>query len=505
MRGVRRGWEVNVGFGGPREWWNRPCGGRDVLALALPLVISTCFWTLMNFTDRMFLLWHSNTAMAAALPAGLLHFTILCFPFGVVTYVSTFVAQYHGAGHPQRIGRVMWQGVWLSLLASPLVLATIPLAPAFFRWAGHEPAIAALEVTYYEILAFGAGGTLLATNFSAFFTGLGRTRVVMVVDTLAAVLNAVLDYAWIFGHFGFPAAGIAGTAYATALAQWSAALLYAVWLLRPTYRETYQVVAGWRYDSTLMARLLRYASPSGLQMVVEVGAFTLFLLVVGRLGEQALTATNLAFNVNTLAWLPMVGLGTAVSTMVGQQLGRNETLLAARATWTAFGIALCYMTTLALLYALVPDWFLIGHAAGMPAVRFRAVRELTVVLLRFVAAYCLFDAMNLMFSSAIKGAGDTRFVLATTLVLSPLPVTLSWLGVAHFGAGLLWCWSAVTLWVCLLGVVYLLRFLQGRWRAMRVIEQDLLPADDRIPRPLPVPVAIPPSAREATIEVSSTE
>jgi MATE family multidrug resistance protein len=447
----------------------------------LPLVVSTCFWTVMTLTDRMFLLWHSNVAMAAVLPAGLVHFTVLCFPFGVAAYVSTFVAQYHGAGCPQRIGLITWQGIWLSLAAGPLVLATIPLAPGLFRWAGHAAHIAEQEAIYYRVLAFGAGGLVLSTALSSFFTGLGKTWVVMVVDMIACSLNVVLDYAWIFGRWGFPAGGIAGAAWATVVAQWSAVGMYALILGRRSYREPYQLAAGCRYEPRLMARLLRFGSPSGLQLLIEVGAFTLFLLVVGRLGEEALAATNLAFNINTAAWLPMVGMGTAVATMVGRQLGRNRADLAARATWTGFALALMYTSTVALLYVTVPDLFLMGHAAGLSPERFQTLRALTVVLLQFVAAYCLFDAMNLIFSAAIKGAGDTRFVLGTTLLTAPLPVVASWLGMAQFGAGILWCWWAVTCWVCLLGLIYLARFLQGRWRAMRVIEPDFVgaPVDER--------------------------
>ena len=206
--------------------------------------------------------------------------------------------------------------------------------------------------------------------------------------------------------------------------------------------------------------------------------------MVGRLGELPLAATNLAFNINTMAWLPMLGLGMAVSTLVGQRLGRNEPDLAARATWTASVIAVIYMGVIGTCYAAVPDLFLRGHAAGMDAERFAALRDLTVVLLRFVAAYCLFDALNLVFSSAIKGAGDTRFILATAIVLSPLPVGASWIGVAWFGAGILWCWFTITLWVSTLGMVYIARFLQGSWRTMCVIETDLLPSAGR-PRRTP--------------------
>ncbi|MCA9224247.1 MAG: hypothetical protein KDA47_01485, partial [Planctomycetales bacterium] len=91
------------------SWWTRPCGGRDVLRVALPLVISTGFFSLMLFVDRLFLFWHSKQAMAAAMPAGMLHWTMVCFPIGVATYANTFVAQYHGAKRPERIGATIGQ------------------------------------------------------------------------------------------------------------------------------------------------------------------------------------------------------------------------------------------------------------------------------------------------------------------------------------------------------------------------------------------------------------
>lgn len=142
------------------------------------------------------------------------------------------------------------------------------------------------------------------------------------------------------------------------------------------------------------------------------------------------------------------------------------------ATWTAFLMAFSYMGFMAVLYVVVPDVFLMGHAAGMPANRFAELRNMTIVLLIFVAAYCLLDAANLIFVSAIKGAGDTRFVLKVNAVLSPLPVLAGWSWITYFGAGLIWCWAAVTAWISALGLIYLARFSQGRWRQMRVIERD---------------------------------
>jgi MATE family multidrug resistance protein len=441
------------------------------MALALPLVISTMSFTVMTFIDRMFLTWYSIDAVAAAMPAAMLQFTLISFPLGMATYVNTFVAQYQGAGRLRRIGPILWQGIWIGLAAIPLFLFTTPLAHAYFQHAGHDPEVVVDEITYYDVLIFGSGAIILAGTLSAFFTGRGATRVVMAVDSSAAALNALLAYLWIFGHGGFSRGGIAGAGAATVCAEWFRVLCYSALMVRPRYRQ-YQLASGWRWNGALLGRLWKFGAPGGLQWLVECGSFTLFITLVGGLGKVNQAATMLAFNVNSVAWVPMMGVGLAVSTMVGQQLGANRPAMAGRAAWTAFVLAMMYMCSMSLFYVTAPNLFLMGHAAGMSPEQFEPLRELIVVLLRFVAVYCLFDAMNVVFMSAIRGAGDTRFVFWTSLGTSLLPLGLAWLGIHHLGQGLLWCWTLITLWVCSAGLIYLGRFLQGKWRTMRVIEPE---------------------------------
>ena len=244
--------------------------------------------------------------------------------------------------------------------------------------------------------------------------------------------------------------------------------------MRPALRTKFGLDTGRRFDPELMRRLWRYGVPNGLQLFVEIAAVSVFILLMGSLGTEAMAATTLAFNVNSMAFVPVIGLGIAVSTIVGQQLGQNRADLAARATWTTFVIAMGYTGVMALLYVSIPDVFLMGHASGAAAGEFDRLRDMVVVFLRFVAAYCLFDAAAIVFVSAIKGAGDTRFILFTTICTAPLPVLVGWLGIVTFGWGIVWCWIVITAWICLMGVIYLVRFLGGRWRSMRVIEPDFL-------------------------------
>lgn len=473
------------------SWWLRACGGREVVRLALPLVISTASWAVMNFIDRMFLLWHSQAAMAAVLPAGMVHFTMLCFPLGIATYVNTFVAQYYGAGRYERIGAAVWQGLIVAAAAFPFFLLSIPLAPWLFGLAQHDPEVERLEIVYFQIVACGGGAAVCSAALSSFFTGRGEMRTVMVVDSGAALLNVVLDYAWIFGHLGFPAWGMAGAAWATVVCQWCKVLVY-WWLVhRPANEARFQLAAGRRLELDLLRRLLRHGGVNGLQMGLEVGAFTLFCLLIGYLGQEAMAATTLAFNVNSVAFIPMLGLGLAVSTLVGQQLGAGRPDRAARGTWTALVLAMGYMSFFALLYLAMPDLLLAGYAAGVKEADFHSLRETVTVLLRFMAAFAVFDAANVIFVSAIKGAGDTRFILVVTIVTSPVPLVVGWLGILA-GGGLYWCWWVLTGWICTLGIVFFLRFQAGHWRTMRVIESepaDALPAVDEAPLNSLAPVA----------------
>lgn len=459
---------------GLRTWYRRPSGGAEVLALMLPLVISTSSWTVMQFTDRVFLVWHSEHALAAALPAGMLGFTLACFPLGLVSYVNTFVAQYHGAGRPRRIGLAIWQAVFLTLACSPLLLAPNWVARDIFAAFHHGPEILELEVVYFQAINFGSPAIILSAALSAFFTGRGKTRVVMVVDMASAMLNVVLDYAWIFGAWGFPEWGVAGAAWATVVSLWVKTAVYLVLFLQPEARRVFGTFSGCRWDRPLMRRLLWFGLPSGVQFLIEISGFTLLLFLLGQLGSLELAATSLAFNVNTLAFMPVYGAGIAASTLVGQRLGENRPDLAARATTTSFAIAAVYMAIFSLVYLLLPEQLLWLHErSNRGADDFAALRDLTVVLLRFVAAYCLFDAMYTVFSGALKGAGDTRFIMWTAAVISSIAVGVTWTGLQMADFGLLACWATITAWICALGVVYWLRFLGGKWQTMRVIEPEI--------------------------------
>ena len=198
--------------------WNGPGGYREVLNLAVPMILSFGSWSLMHFVDRMYLSWYDRDALAAALPAGILSFTLGTFFLGTAGYVNTFVAQYVGAGRPKRVGASVWQGIHFSVVSGLLLMGLIPAAPWIFDGVGHEPAVQVGEVVYFQVLCIGWIPMLVMPAVSSFFSGRGDTRTVMWVNVLAASTNILLDYCLIFGSLGFPEMGIRGAAWATVLA-----------------------------------------------------------------------------------------------------------------------------------------------------------------------------------------------------------------------------------------------------------------------------------------------
>lgn len=466
---------LGAGASIPESWWERPGGGREVLRVAAPLIVSSLSWTVMTFVDRMFLNWVSGTAMSAAFSSSVVWFAMICLPLGLCMYANTFVAQYHGAGQPEKIGLSLWQAVWIAIGFTPLVLAAIPLAPALFSLAKHGPEAYALEVEYFQILCWGAPGMFIAQAGAAFYAGRGETKVLMWVDALAALLNLVLDYFWIFGVAGFPAWGLAGAAWATVVATWIKAAVYLALPMQRQHRERYGTLREIRFDFELIGRMLYYGGPAGLQMLLDVTGFTVFVMLVGRLGGIERDASTMAFSISSVAFMPIWGLSNAASILVGQHLGENRDGLAARCTYTALWLAWGYMASMSMVYLFAPGVFLHGFAAhgAETATDSAAVYAMAIVLLRFVAAYNLLDATFMIFVGAIKGAGDTLFVLRVSLVLAFLLGGLSYMSIEVWELGIYGCWALLSGWVWIAALAFFLRFRQGKWRSMRVIEPRL--------------------------------
>jgi MATE family multidrug resistance protein len=443
---------------------------RELLALAAPLILSQSFMTVQVFVDTLLLSWHDPLEMTASFPAVMWYW----LPFGLLQvtagYTSTFVAQYTGARHPQRVGAAVWQGIHFAALVGMLFLVMVPAAPFLIALGGHSSALQPLEVTYLRCLAFAAMPMLIMAAVNGFFSGRGQTWTVLGIEAFGTAVNVILALALVFGRAGFPEMGIEGAGWATVAGSWASALLAFGLFLRPSYRTEFATGSSWRLERELFGRLMRFGGPAGLQVFLDVLVFHLFTQLVGRLGEAEMGATTLTIRLNMVAFLPMMGLGQAICILVGQRLGADRPDLAEKSTYVGMRWMFGYMALIATIYVTMPGVLVSIFEGGRSPEEFAKMAALVPTLLVCVAIFSMADAINMSFAFALRGAGDTWFVSLLTFCLAwPIMVVPTYI-VVQIGANLNWAWAFATAHIFAMAVCFFFRFRSGKWKSMRVIE-----------------------------------
>lgn len=455
--------------------WLRPNRYREVITVCLPLVLGMSAATLMTFTDRIFLANYSLNAISAALPAGITSYLFVAFFGGVGGYAGIFIAQYTGRGSHFKVGKVLWQGIYFTLASGIFfwLLAIFGTEP-LFTLAGHPLDVQELERTYFSILCKGSIFSVATVTLSTFFTGRGLTRPVMLITFFAVMINIPLDYVLIFGYGRIPELGIKGAAIATVTAWLIEVIFLVVLIFTKKNNSHFGVFSGYQFDRNIFTRLMRFGIPGSLQFTLDILAFTLFVLIIGRIGKLELAATNIVISINSLAFMPSMGVSQGVSVLVGQALGRKRPMQAASYIWSAIHLLSAYIICLDLLFIFAPDFVLAPFISEQQTIADQLViRELCKKLLLIISAYLIFDGLYMVFSGALRGAGDTRFMMKAialiSLVCFVLPV---FVGVQFFGMGIISAWLLVVLFLVLLFLVSGWRYRSGAWKKMLVIESE---------------------------------
>lgn len=450
---------------------SRPEKWKSILTIAWPLIIANSFWNLQMTIDRLFLAEYSTEAMGAAVAVMGVFWTPMALLQQTAAYVTTFVAQYFGAKRNDMIGPAVWQSFYVSVIGGLIFLLLIPLAPALFRFMGHGASMQALERDYFVAMCYSALPTAIVAAASGYFTGLGRTQIIMQINGVGLVANAVLDYFMILGKGGFPAMGIYGAGLATAIGT-AIAALYAVYLVfSDKARRDYRITSAWQFNGELMKRFIRFGLPSGMQWALEGLAFSIFLIFIGRMvdGNAALSASSIVVTVMFLSILPALGMAQAASVLVGQYLGEKKPNDAEAAVWAGWQVTIMYIVAVGLSFVLVPGFYLSWFKNKDNAELWAQVSSMVPYLLIFVATFTCADSINLIFSFSLKGAGDTKFVTAVALILPwPLMVAPTFFLKDQPGA-VYWAWGAATIYSIVQASIFWRRFVGGRWKSMSVI------------------------------------
>jgi len=445
---------------------------KELIKVAYPLMLTSSTFIIMSFIDRLFLSWHSQEEIAACTTAGLVSFTIVAFFVGVATYVETFVAQYYGAKRYNEIGKILWQGFYFAIVAGVLSVLLIPLTREIFTLSDHSALIQIHEKNYFTILQLGLLVSIVGDVAMGFFAGRGKSKIIFYVIGSSVILNGILDYLLIFGKFGFPELGIVGAGIATVMAISFRTIVFIIMLLRKKYREKYAILKDKSFDLTLFKRLIKFGAPFGLQFFLDHVAFTIFFLLIGRIGDVELAVSNIAITINMVAYIPIGGLHWAVVILVGQYVGKSDFDTASRITKSAFILTFIYIGLVSLSFVAIPDIYL-------NLFEYQSNQDFSVVLLLgrkiliLLAIYSIVDAAFIIFIGALKGAGDTKFTMYVSVLCSwILFIPLVYISVEMLHLDVIWCWIIASIWVIVMGIIVTLRYLSGKWKEFDVIGRN---------------------------------
>nr|WP_102110381.1 MATE family efflux transporter [Kandeliimicrobium roseum] len=430
---------------------------RAVLALGLPLVGSHLAQVSITLTDALMLGWYDVTALAGEVLGGSMFFVFLICGSGFAFAVMPMVAQAAGRNDIAQIRRVTRMGLWVSAIFAAFAVPVLLNAGTVLSALGQDPAVADMAGRYLGIYGWGLVPALGVMVLKSYLAALERTRVVLIVTLAAVGVNALVNYALIFGHWGAPELGIEGSAIASLTVNLLSLILlagHAAWALP----EHTLFARFWRPDWEAFGQVFRLGWPIGLTNLAETGLFAAASLMMGWLGPIPLAAHGIAMQISSLTFMVHVGLSNAATVRAGNAFGRGDGAHLRRGALVALALSGAAVAVTVALFLGLPE-VLIGLFLSPDDPVRDEVLAIGVVLLAASALFQLADAAQVMALGLLRGMNDTRGPMLIAVVSYwGLGVPVSYLLGFPGGLGGVGVWLGLALGLGVAGICLVARF-----------------------------------------------
>lgn len=434
---------------------------RAMIALAWPMVLTNLAQTAMTATDVMMMGWLGPDELAAGTLGSNLYFSPMIFGLGLVLAVSPMIAFELGRKrHSVRdVRRTVRQGLWMAIAVSVPVWILLWFTEDILLAMGQDPALSASAAVYVHAMQWAILPFYGFAVLRSFISALQRPRWAMWIVVGAVLVNALCNYALMFGNFGFPRLGILGAGITTTLSSTLMFAALAVVVLTDRRFRRYRLFGRfWRADWPRYRELLRLGLPIAAMMAFEVTLFNGAALLMGLIDTVSLAAHAIAMQFAALAFMVPMGIGQAVTVQVGRAYGAGDRDGVTRAGWTAFGLGVSFMTLSALVMIFAPGLLVSAFIdAGDP--KAAPVAAMAATFLMLAALFQIVDGAQAVGAGMLRGLQDTTMpmlyaALGYWAVGMPLGVALAfWLG-----------WGGAGIWTGLVAGIAVVAFLLiGRW------------------------------------------
>lgn len=442
---------------------------RALAVLGLPLIGGHLAQIAMHITDTVMLGWYSVEALAAVVLGATMFFVLFIVGSGFAWAVMPMVAAANANGAHTEVRRATRMALWLSLAFGAAVMPALWFAGPLLRALGQDAALAEAAQAYLRIAGWGMFPALVVMVLKSFLAALERTAVVFWATVAGAVLNALLNWALIFGNWGAPELGIAGAAIATLATQVLTLAICGLFAAaHPALRRYRLFVRFWRPDWGAFVAVFRLGWPIGMTSLAESGLFAASALMMGWIGTRELAAHGIALEIVSAIFMVHLGLSNAATVRAGQAHGVGDRAALRRVALTGLGLVLGIALLTVALFLLAPEP-LIGLFLDPADPARPEILTIGASLLAVAALFQLADAGQVMALGLLRGVQDTRVPMIHASVsywLVGIPAsyllgfTLGW-----GGPGI---WAGLALGLALAFALLSVRFWRGSGRAAPV-------------------------------------
>lgn len=439
---------------------------KGLWRVAWPIMVSRMSQAVVGLCDTQMVSALGTSAVAAASTGAMNSFSILIFPMAMIFLVSSFCSQMYGQGDAAGARRFGWYGLFLAMVTQLLCMGLILVVPAVLGWLPLKADVRELMIGYMAIRMLSGGAAIGIEALANYFGGMGQTRPGMVANMSLMVLNVFGNWLLIEGHWGCPALGVRGAAWASTLSTWVAFLgLFVYFLMKG------RSLPPTRWIWTEFWRLVKFGFPAGVNWFLEIFAFIFFVNgVIGTLGTPSLAAMNVVFSLNSASFMPAFGLASGGAILVGQAIGAGMRDSVPKAVALTAAATLLWQGATGIVYLGFPTWLIRQFANGEGGPE---LMEIGVRMLMVSSAWQLVDAIATTLAESLRAAGDTTFPMMARLVIAWVvfvPGSLICVKYFHWGDAAATSW--IVAYLALLAAALLWRFRTGAWRSIQLLENQ---------------------------------
>jgi MATE family multidrug resistance protein len=434
---------------------------RATLTLGLPLIGSHLAQMSLHVVDTIMLGWYSVPALAAGVLGASSFFVVFILGSGFAQAVMPMVASALGRGDEAQVRRDTRMGIWLSvafgILCYPLFWWSQPILLA----AGQQPEVAALAQDFLRIAGLGMIPALLVMALKSYLAALGRTQVVLWATIAAVFMNIAVNWALIFGNWGFPELGVRGAAWASVVAQGLTILVLALYAgFLPDLRRFHLFQRFWRADPAALAQVFRLGLPIGLTGLAESALFHASALMMGWIGARELAAHGIALQACSLAFVVHLGLANAATVRTGRADGAADAQGLRDGARVAIALSAGFGLLVVTLFLTVPAQ-IIAAFLDLSKPGSAEIVTIGVMLLALGALFQMADAMQVIALGLLRGIKDTRVPMwLATLSYWVIGIPAGYLLAFPFGYGDVGIWLGLVIGLMAAATLLMARF----WR-----------------------------------------